>query len=112
MMNLYEELRRLLAPGFYPDNFLQAARLAEEASWQADAPLALYVLSRILLALGEDWPRQGVETSVADDMRRTMEPPISSYLADAATRDLTPEQEAFHLNSIVRAFLSLRSAHD
>ena len=112
MRNLYEELKRRLAQGFFPDNFLQVARLAEEASWQTDRPLSLYVLSRILLALGQDWPRQGVETSVADDMQRTMEPAINAYLADAATHDLTAEQEALHLNNIVRSFLKWRSAHN
>ena len=109
---MYEELNRRLAQGFFPDNLLQVAGLAEEASWQTEKPLVLYVLSRILLALGQDWPRQGVETSVAEDIQRTMAPPINAYLADAATRDLTAEQEALHLNNIVRSFLRWRSAHD
>jgi hypothetical protein len=55
MRTLYERLNELLAPGFYPDNFLAVARYAEEASWQAGSPLGLYVLSRVLFSLGEDW---------------------------------------------------------
>ena len=68
MKNLYEELKRRLAQGFFPDNFLEVARLAEEASWQTDKPLGLYVLSRVLLSLSQDWPKQGVEAPVADEM--------------------------------------------
>jgi len=45
-------------------------------------------------------------------MQRTMEPAINAYLADAATHDLTAEQEALHLNNIVRSFLKWRSAHN
>ena len=51
MRILYERLKELLALGFYPDNFLQAARLAEEASWQVDHPSVL-TSSRIARSKG------------------------------------------------------------
>jgi hypothetical protein len=111
MKTLFEELKRRLAQGFFPDNFLEVGRLAEEASWQTDAPLGLYVLSRILLSLSQDWPKQGVETPVADEMQRMMEPPISAYL-EAASRGLTAQREAQHLNAIITSYLRWRSAHD
>jgi hypothetical protein len=111
MKNLYEELKRRLAQGFFPDNFLEVGRLAEEASWQTDKPLGLYVLSRVLLSLGQDWPKQGVEAMVADDMQRTMEPPISAYVV-AASRGLTVQEESLHLNEIITSYLRWRSTHD
>lgn len=88
MRTLYERLKELPAPGFYPDNFLRAARLAEEASWQTEHPLGLYVLSRILHSLGEEWPEQGIESPSAEQMVQIMTPPINAYI-EAATRGMT-----------------------
>lgn len=110
MRNLYEELKRRLAQGFFPDNFLEVARLAEEASWQTDTPLGLYVLSRVLLSLAQDWPKQGVETQVADEMQQLMEPPISAYIRTAAG-GVSAEQEAQLLNAVITSYLRWRSNH-
>jgi hypothetical protein len=110
MKNLFEELKRRLEQGFFPDNFLVVARLAEEASWQTDRPLGLYVLSRVLLSLGQDWPKQGVETPIAEDMQRLMEPPILAYVTEAAT-GVTAQQDADLLNDIILAYLQWRAGH-
>lgn len=108
MRNLYGRLKELLAQGFYPENFLKVARLAEEASWQADYPLALYVLSRLLVSLAEEWPEQGIETARAEEMARTMEPPIAAFLT-AGAAGLFPEEEVSYLNDLIRASLRWRS---
>ena len=109
MRTLYERLRELLAQGFYPDNFLKVARLAEEASWQAKHPLGLYVLSRILFSPGDEWPEQGTETAHAKEMARTMEPPITAFVI-AGAAGLVPEEEVSYLNDLIRAFLHWRSS--
>ena len=108
MRNLYERLKQLLAPGFYPDNFLNVARLAEEASWQAEHPLGLYVLSRMLFSLGDGWTEQGMETARAEEMARTMEPAITGFVT-AGAHGLTPDEEVPYLNDLIRAFLRWRS---
>jgi len=109
MTNLYEELKRRLAPGFYPDNLLAAARLAHEASWQTSAPLGLYVLSEVLSSLAEEWPEQGIASSVAEEMTLIMKPPIDAYIEAASARELTTEEEAAYLNGILRALLQWES---
>ncbi len=108
MRNLYGRLRELLAQGFYPENLLKVARLAEEASWQADYPLGLYVLSQLLVSLADEWPEQGIETVRAEEMARTMEPPITAFLT-AGAAGLSLEKEVSYLNDIVRASLHWRS---
>jgi hypothetical protein len=111
MRTLYERLSELLAQGFFPDNLLAAALLAEESSWQTDNPLGLYVLSRILKTLAEDWPRQGLPSLLADEMAAGMNQPVMAYIW-AAARGLSADEEAQHLNEIIRAFLKWRSHHD
>ena len=105
MRSLYEELKRRLAPGFYPDNLRAAASLADEASWQIETPLGLYVLSRVLSRLEAQWPEQGIETSVAEQLTRILKPSITAYIDAAAARELTAEEEAALLNEILRALL-------
>ena len=106
MRTLYERLKELLAPGFFPDNFLKAARLAEEASWQTNHPLGLYVLSRILDSLGSEWSsdEQGIETSAAERMAQVMAPPINAYI-EAGILGITREEEVSHLDNLILAFL-------
>jgi hypothetical protein len=92
---------------------LRAARLADEASWQTDDALGLFVLSSVLHDLCREWGEDGIiATRQLDEMRETMEPTIAAYLSAAATRDLSADDEANYLNEIIRAFLSWRSAHD
>lgn len=114
MRNLFRQLRELLAPGFYPDNFLAVARLAEEGSWQAERPLGLFVLSLILRSLGEDWgaDEQGIEAATATELIQTMEPAVTAYLAAASERNMSDEEEVQLLNELVHAFLRWRSSHD
>lgn len=104
MKTLYEQLKELLAKGFYPDEFLKAARLASEASWQAGRPLGLYVLSQILFSLADEWPEQGIEAARAEEMERIMEPPITAFVTAGAS-DLTSEEEIPYLNDMVQALL-------
>jgi hypothetical protein len=107
---LYERLKELLAPGFFPDNFLKAARLAEEASWQTEHPLGLYVFSRILLSLGDEWAsdEQGIETQAAERMAEIMTPPIHAYI-ESGILGMTREEEVSHLDSLILAFLRWRA---
>jgi len=110
-MNLYERLRERLALGFFPDNFLAIARLAEEASWQVDDPLGLYVLSAVLFSLGQDWgaDEQGIETARVEEMTRTIKPSVTAFLEAASERELSTGEEADYLNEIVRSLLRWRS---
>lgn len=47
MTNLYAELKRRLSQGFYPDNFRTVAILCEEASWQTDNLVGLFLIAHI-----------------------------------------------------------------
>jgi hypothetical protein len=111
MRTLYERLSELLAPKFFPDNFLVAARLAEEASWNTDSPLGLYVLSRILRSLDKEWPEQGIATPLAEELARGIGTPVAAYVT-AAAQGISADEETRHLNEIIRAFLRWRSHHD
>jgi hypothetical protein len=115
-MTLYVRLRELLAQGFFPDNFLRIAQLAEEASFQADSPLGLYTLARTLHSLYGDWADsseagpQGIRTESAEAMTALMEPPIRAYL-DAFSEDrISPEDEVRLLDNVVKSFLTWRTS--
>ena len=113
MTNLYSALSDLLRAGFFRDNLLRVVRLAEEASWQTDSPLGLFILSCVLRDVCNEWGEEGIiATRLLDELRQTIEPPLAAYLSDAASRDLSVEDEADHLNRIIRSFLTWRSAHD
>jgi len=77
--------------------------------WQTKAPLGLYVLSKVLSSQAEQWPEQGIGSSVAEEMTQTMKPPITAYIEAASARELTTEEEAAYLNDILRAFLRWQS---
>ena len=110
MRTLYERLKELLAPGFYPDHFLKAARLAEEAAWLTEHPLGLYVLSRILLSLGSEWANdeQGVPASEAERMAEIMVPAVSAYI-EAGIAGMTLVEEVHVLDSLILTFLRWRA---
>lgn len=111
MTNLYAELKRRLSQGFYPDNLRTVAILCEEASWQADNLVGLFLISHIFWWLDDYWRERPMTSEAAKRMKEIIEPPIIRYFDDAAS-GLAPQDELSRLNEMARSFLQWRHELD
>lgn len=113
-MNLYEELKRRLNQDFSAANLDSAATLAFESSWNASRPLGLFVVTRVLRILADQWdlPNLRDEAYMSQDavsfMEESLRSPLMRYL-EAASRDLDGAIELQFLNDIVLALFKWTS---
>lgn len=105
--NLSAELKLRLSRGLYPADLDPIIALTEEYAWQADRPLGLFVLGRILRLVERRWDpeddQSGPSRKLADAMEQALMPALVAYLdAEAVGEDDGYE----HLNALVRQFLA------
>jgi hypothetical protein len=108
-MTLYAELKQLLSHDFSADNLGRAANLAFEGSWNADHPAGVFVVTRVLRILEDQWDVQnsaGQAWMTAQSVRvmeQRMRPPLIEYLSALDADSLAPDAELGLLNAIVLA---------
>jgi hypothetical protein len=110
---LSEKLTQLLSQDFFPAQLEQAIALTEDVSWQAEEPLSLFVLGRVLRVISRLWnpddEQDGPPESEYQAMLAQMRPAILAYLQLAAT-PATADIEYDRLNALVRTFLEWRAS--
>jgi len=91
----------------YPANLDPIIALTEEYAWQADRPLGLFALGRILRLVEHLWDpeddQSGPTGEMVEAMDRALMPALVAYLDAGAAED---DREYQHLNTLVRAFLA------
>ena len=108
-MTLYAELKQLLSQDFSADNLDRAANLAFEASWNSVHPAGLFVVTRALRILEDQWDVQGLRGQAwmtAESVRameQSMRPPLSEYLSALDAGGVARDVELGLLNAIVVA---------
>lgn len=106
--NLLDELKHLLRQDFTAANLDRAINLAFDSSWNAPSPLGLFVVTRVLRILADQWdvPDLGDEAWMTQpalmDMEERLRPPLMDYLS-AADDGLDADAELQLLDAIVRA---------
>lgn len=113
---MLEELKRLLRLPFLTDNLRAAATLSSEASWNSSHRLGLFVITRVLHILDEQWDTENLRDqawmthAALDEMEARMRPPIIAYLDALDAEGLNEAQELVALNAVVDALFEWTAA--